>query len=963
IVQLVAQLASLGLETAPTDADREAAPINRPAQPADELALTSTDPDQVSGPTDATPNELSEWLESQLMPRIERRHARLDALATDVAAYERAVDAEKQAEERHRTRQKDLTDERRAIEDAERGLSDAWSKLVRRLSECRTETAPHLGSAATWETLFTAAEQGARDSLALALATIEREAGAASTRDDSEQQQLSQEIGQLAQTLATLDGEISRIQAEPDLDPPRRPHRERARTALRAAGVEARPLYTLIDFAPDLPDDRRGQVERMLDDAGLLDALVLRDADLSTAEAILNNVGLADCRFVVDEPAVDQNLLNTVLVVDATVGSAEWRGVTERALGAIASTANATTPRVTFQATGRWRHGLLAGQSGHGEAVGFIGTANRRERRQREIDRRVTERLSLGERLSGLEAERDRLRQAQRDRQRALASLRQAADDRPIGAAEVRLHERAQALRRAETAAKEAADEATRRAEERQTLAGQIEGQATRLLAVALPDRGLVQTALRAGDRLTDVCKLIQNELGQLASLQSEQFLDRGRLTEVVVLIGEAEATVTRVHSEQQIVEEQIRRAQSLLESGDLRELHRQRLDLKERESNLSAEQLTLAHQLGSLQDRVATLAGAVSSLSEAVSAAEIELTNALQTFTTMLRLNPDVVDDAPVESDEDVLALAHGWEAVDAANPDQLAHTAEQAREHRRAVFDERRAELIDYNLVVAADERDRVVAQLSLREELALPALLSTIQQQIRDNQLLLNAEEERLFKDYLCDTGLTAIHRAVQEADKLVWRINDILGRTLLGRERYELKLETALDRIEGSSPLARHHALFRKDPAAIADEERRVLFEAVRSAVSEARRRFADEGGVFADHLAQAFDYREWYTLQLYVTDENGQRMRISSRTARARSGAQQLFALYVPLFAALAALYHAAESWAPRLFSMDEAFDKVSEDNVTLLLRFLVDLDFQWIVASPRLSGAGRDVLP
>ncbi|HVC34285.1 MAG TPA: SbcC/MukB-like Walker B domain-containing protein [Chloroflexota bacterium] len=525
------------------------------------------------------------------------------------------------------------------------------------------------------------------------------------------------------------------------------------------------------------------------------------------------------------------------------------------------------------------------------------------------------------------------------------------------------MHERALARQRAEAAASEASDAATGRAEDRRTLAVGIEPRAASLLAVALPDPRLVQTALRASDRLSGTCGVIQNELGLLASLPGEQTRDRARLAELVVLLGEAEATIARVQSERVEMAEQVRRARSLLESRDVREFQRQRTDLKGREGRFSTEQLALAHQLGSLQDRVATLAEAVTALAEAVSAAEAELTNALQAFTTTLRLHPDVGDDASVESDDDARTTARRWCALEAANPDQLAHAAEQAREHRRAVFDERRAELIDYNLVVAADERDRVVAQLSLREELALPALLGTIQQQIRDNQLLLNAEEERLFKDYLCDTGLTAIHRAVQEGDKLVWRINDILGRTLLGRERYELKLETALDRIEGSSPLARHHALFRKDPATITDEERRVLFEAVRSAVSEARRRFADEGGVFADHLAQAFDYREWYTLQLYVTDENGQRMRISSRTARARSGAQQLFALYVPLFAALAALYHAAEPWAPRLFSMDEAFDKVSEDNVTLLLRFLVDLDFQWIVASPRLSGAGRDVLP
>ncbi|HEX5415123.1 MAG TPA: SbcC/MukB-like Walker B domain-containing protein, partial [Chloroflexota bacterium] len=137
-----------------------------------------------------------------------------------------------------------------------------------------------------------------------------------------------------------------------------------------------------------------------------------------------------------------------------------------------------------------------------------------------------------------------------------------------------------------------------------------------------------------------------------------------------------------------------------------------------------------------------------------------------------------------------------------------------------------------------------------------------------------------------------------------------------------------------------------------------------FEAVRASVDEARRSVEESaGGSFAEALAAAFDYREWFSLALYVNHPNGERQRISSRTARQRSGAQQLFALYVPLFAALAALYESAAPWAPRLFSMDEAFDKVSEDNITILLRFLVDLEFQWIVASPRLTGAGREVLP
>ena len=98
------------------------------------------------------------------------------------------------------------------------------------------------------------------------------------------------------------------------------------------------------------------------------------------------------------------------------------------------------------------------------------------------------------------------------------------------------------------------------------------------------------------------------------------------------------------------------------------------------------------------------------------------------------------------------------------------------------------------------------------------------------------------------------------------------------------------------------------------------------------------------------LEQVFDYREWFHFDVLVAPVGGQWHRLTDRMAGTRSGAEQLFALYVPLFAALAALYRSAAPGAPRLLALDEAFDKVSVANTqrivkVFLARFPMDHDW------------------
>ncbi|MEI7555640.1 DUF2398 family protein [Candidatus Chlorohelix sp.] len=81
--------------------------------------------------------------------------------------------------------------------------------------------------------------------------------------------------------------------AEPDKLPIRTVARQQARARLQAAGITALPLYALVDSKSEMEGARTGQIERMLQEAGLLDALVLLPEQQVAASAILQSEQLA----------------------------------------------------------------------------------------------------------------------------------------------------------------------------------------------------------------------------------------------------------------------------------------------------------------------------------------------------------------------------------------------------------------------------------------------------------------------------------------------------------------------------------------------------------------------------------------------------------------------------------------------------------------------------------------------
>ena len=240
----------------------------------------------------------------------------------------------------------------------------------------------------------------------------------------------------------------------------------------------------------------------------------------------------------------------------------------------------------------------------------------------------------------------------------------------------------------------------------------------------------------------------------------------------------------------------------------------------------------------------------------------------------------------------------------------------------------------------------------------------LLELLSERIEMQKTLLNQEETKLFEDFLLHEIAEAIRTSIFEAEEWVQHINKVLSGLPMIGEHYSLqwKPPAEYDLAKLGSHLAQHYKLLRKPTQALTAEETETLMSAFRQEIDAVRLRQQEQADMnFMDALEQVFDYREWFHFDVLVTAPGGQRQRLTDRVAGTRSGAEQLFALYVPLFAALGALYQSAAKGAPRLLALDEAFDKVSVANTQRIMEFLVSQDFQWIMTGPQISGTGAKI--
>ncbi|MEW9674905.1 TIGR02680 family protein [Lentibacillus sp. L22] len=133
---------------------------------------------------------------------------------------------------------------------------------------------------------------------------------------------------------------------------------------------------------------------------------------------------------------------------------------------------------------------------------------------------------------------------------------------------------------------------------------------------------------------------------------------------------------------------------------------------------------------------------------------------------------------------------------------------------------------------------------------------------------------------------------------------------------------------------------------------------------RSKIKIARRRHENQSHKeynLKDIMREELDYRKWFEFEIYFTKKNDKEKKLTRNTYGELSGGQRVLAMITPVLAALYAKYSEASDDCPRIFTLDEAFSRVDDDNINIMFAYIRKLNFNYILNSQSLWGCYASV--
>ena len=741
-----------------------------------------------------------------------------------------------------------------------------------------------------------------------------------------------------------LDARRQSVVAERDdlaartYEPPPSPGWDRADRTERAGA----PLYLLVELSDVLGRGEQAAVEAALHAAGLLDAWVTPDGRVPDA-------GLHDVAVIGNPRASGRTLAEVARPTPAGGISEE---VAAAVLARIAVAGAGETPDAdTWVATdGRFGIGALRGAAG-GNEVRYLGETARtqaRERRLAELDRR----------LVGMVAQDDRLAAEFEQAQEHLQALERHVSSFPSGQAvdEARRTVVTAVYRRdAVRAERDEADAALRAATE---AADRERGERDRIAAA----HGLAPHVDRL-DELADATaawhaatvEWVSAAAGAIARLE----LADAREAEQRTALERVERSVQDAAEAEQIASASAERVATLrsMVGADHQQVLAD-LDIARRQkAALSARQRELEQNYVQASSR------------QAVAAKELEVATSERIRLDTLRRQ--AADDLRGLGAMGVLQLVLDRPLEDPASwslTTTLDHAREVARhgpalpadaEQVRALVESagntlaRRQQELSRDLVAgirlfARIDHDVVVHDVQYGgRSFRLPELVAELRDDVAEREARMQGDEQGLLETFLAGELHEHLRSRIRDADALVEVMNTQLRAcpTAAG-QRVRLQWDISEDAPAGTTQAV---DLLLRGAGLLTEQQRGELRAFLQERLREARD--GDAAASLHERIAGAFDYRRWHTFTIAVRDRTGSTWRRLTRHSHATgSGGEKAVMLHLPLFAAMAAHYHASPL-APRLIVLDEVFAGIDRGTRGQLMGLLVEMDLDALLTS------------
>lgn len=758
---------------------------------------------------------------------------------------------------------------------------------------------------------------------------------------DRQQKDGQQQLNELAARRRELEN-------QKDLPPQRSEAVQATRAYLRERGIPHASFYELVDFAPDLPPQRRDLLEAQLADAGILDALVVPP---ETREEMPELLAEHPDHFLCLE---DLSPAAAPLPLRPEQALPPWADMA----GILACLSEQPAGHAWFAADGRYRQGVLQGHSVALQPAGYIGASARRANRERQIEALARQ---MEEKQNELEKIRERLHQNETSRRQ----LQQAYESRPATADLATALDLAARQREEVERSERTLDDCTQQVQRQQK-------QLADLRAEILPlTRGLSyeQDAATYG-QMVDLC---------------EEYREQYRT------ISEGKGNLERCQSRVQELEQQMNDLnEDLLACTD--RVRRQQAEQRKTKAALEELERYLARpEIQALAQKLEELNGALERAKKQYHDTDTQMQlrqNDLDHQGPELTRKKQDLQKAIGEEE----ALRRIFEEELCRGPGQpgrgeepLWRQAEAARDHIRQkdrnlgpedlrtsleknmrIASTLNAYRIGIQPLFASEEgrlRSRVCIELYLDgQRLDLLDFIRRLEDQREAEEQLLSREDRRLFETILNQTIITKLSHRINNSQEWTQRMSGIMEQlnTSMGL-RFSLVWKGKPADQQKELDTGELLKLLRKDPALMGDADRQKITDHFRAKINRARERSQMEAtpATYSELMREALDFRNWFTFRLFYQKggaEKQTKKELTDSAFNSFSGGEKAMAMYVPLFAALAAQYIAAGKEAPRLMALDEAFAGVDETNIESMFALVHDLGFDYIMNSQALWG-------
>ena len=750
--------------------------------------------------------------------------------------------------------------------------------------------------------------------------------------------------------------ELKRRLEEKEVEPERREEILESRAAFDKAGISCIPFYKAVEFASDMTEEDKANLEAQLQMMGILDAIVIEEKDIRRVQTEFPEwADTVLCAGKKGESAFDR------LVV-----SRELEESFQEAVANILSNIEIhdhAESKIFIGNNGTFRNGILFGRantSGEAEYVGVLARKRKREQMLAEIREQIE---TAEQSLAVLREEREelqaRMRRLQEEYQAfpRFTQLDQLLDR--IHGCELELQLLEKQLQERQQAYDKCTDQCN------------IGWQKVLQLCKQLPyGRTLTeyqeaeQTSQEYTELWREVCGTVRALERQLSDKSREEDAAEKEEEQMDVAFQELRRCENAIRQ----VEPEIRKYEEYLQREDIRE-KAQRLDA------LKQDKQSTEKSLLELRERIAVIDTTLELTQKGEETHKNRLQEEIGRETFLQKYFDEELDLKLVMQRENKGLISCAKESETLVKDGDRNREPEDILNSLHRVYQQNSSNLTQYGTTMEdcfegenelQETRKRVrLVSIWNGKKLYLEEFYETIKQAIEETELLIQKKDRELFEDILSQTIGQQLTERIAESRKWVQDMSELMKGmdTSMGLS-FSLSWKPKSAENDQEIDTSDLEQILLRDRALLTNEDIARVAAHFRSKIKTEKIRLEEEGSAinYMELVRDALDYRKWFEFQMFYKRNQEDKKTLTNAAFNRFSGGEKAMAMYVPLFAAVNAQYKKAKNKDhPRMIALDEAFAGVDDKNINSMFQLVSTLGFDYIMNSQALWGCYETV--